>query len=298
MVASTASRERKSGYLDEPGVSRHGSDFYVYEATAPTRRAMYHPLRIGHGRFDAGYRLSRAPMNNFLVAFIDSGSFHIRFSDVDETAQAGQFLLVDCYQPHVFSTTEPCSDLWLHYDGPAARPMYEHLVASFGNVIGADEQGRALNEMHVVYDIFKSSAVSEPLLAHHIDGILTTLADVGKAVTARRRSEGTRKAIESTVSYISAHLDHDLSLESLANQAMMNTYYFAKRFKTQVGLSPHQFVLNARIERAKFLLYSTDLPAGRIARECGFKDQSVFCAAFKRITGSAPSDFRRMIVLD
>lgn len=283
-------------HLREHNVQEKDSAYYLYTPTQKMREALYYPERIGYGHFLAGYRLNRAPMDNFLVAYIAEGSFHFRFADVDAVANAGEFLLVDCYQPHLFSTDVECRDLWLHYDGPCARAMYDYIVDKLGNVIPADSRNLALGGMHAILGMLQEPhRIVEPELSHHIDGILTVLAS--GTPHDSHSSRNTFDIIEDCLTFIAAHLQDDLSLERLASRAMMSTYYFAKQFKRHTGTSPYQFILRARIERAKFLLHSTDFSITYISADCGFQDPSTFCAAFRRIVGSSPTDYRDAMML-
>ena len=143
-------------HLTEANMISCRSEYFLYSATPKMRNCMYYPHRVGLGDFMPGYRLSRTPMNNFLIAYISEGSFRIRFADVDAIAHEGQFLIVDCYEPHRFSTDESCRDIWLHYDGPAARNMYEYIVGRSGNVIDAGRSGHGLHEMHAIFDMLKA----------------------------------------------------------------------------------------------------------------------------------------------
>ena len=101
-------------HLTEANMISCRSEYFLYSATPTMRNCMYYPHRVGLGDFMPGYRLSRTPMNNFLIAYISEGSFRIRFADVDAIAHEGQFLIVDCYEPHRFSTDESCRDIGLH----------------------------------------------------------------------------------------------------------------------------------------------------------------------------------------
>jgi len=95
------------------------------------------------------------------------------------------------------------------------------------------------------------------------------------------------------VDYIEAALDGDLTLDALAAVAGMNPFYFARSFRRQFGESPHRFVLQRRIERAKRLLSETETPPVEIALACGFASQSHFAASFRRHVGVTPGDYRK-----
>ena len=95
------------------------------------------------------------------------------------------------------------------------------------------------------------------------------------------------------VEYIGAKLEENIALQELADVAQLNVFHFIRAFKQSTGTSPHQFVLSKRIERARSLLNTTDLPVAQVALECGFSNQSHFTAAFHRATGATPALFRR-----
>jgi len=82
-------------------------------------------------------------------------------------------------------------------------------------------------------------------------------------------------------------------LEQISAVARISPYHFARQFKAATGLSPHQYVIIRRIERAKQLLRArTDLSLAEVATCAGFSDQSQFSHHFKRIVGVTPKQFQ------
>jgi AraC-like DNA-binding protein len=92
--------------------------------------------------------------------------------------------------------------------------------------------------------------------------------------------------------YIDVHLEKDLSVEALASQFGISPSYFARSFRSSVGLAPHAYVMRRRILRAQELLASTELPLADITLATGFADQSHFCLRFHEMTGVPPRTFR------
>jgi AraC-like DNA-binding protein/PAS domain-containing protein len=92
--------------------------------------------------------------------------------------------------------------------------------------------------------------------------------------------------------YIHTNLDQNISLEALAEMAGLSTYHFARAFKQTVGMPPHGYVLQRRIEHAQQMLRNTDLPMSEIALSAGFSDQSHLARHFRRMTGVSPSVVR------
>ena len=97
--------------------------------------------------------------------------------------------------------------------------------------------------------------------------------------------------LQQIIDYIDAYLDHDLSLRELGNSVQMSPHYFSQLFKESTGITPHQYVIRCRIERAKNLLREGKLSIAEIAKEVGFVDQSHLHRHFKRLVGVTPKVF-------
>lgn len=93
--------------------------------------------------------------------------------------------------------------------------------------------------------------------------------------------------------YIEAHLDERMTIEELAGVVGMGSYRFARAFRRAVGIPPHRYVLERRIERAKRLLTETDLPITEIALMAGFASHSHLSTAFRQAVGASPKGFRK-----
>ncbi len=97
--------------------------------------------------------------------------------------------------------------------------------------------------------------------------------------------------LQQIIDYIHAYLDSDLSLNQLASSVQMSPHYFSRLFKKTTGFTPHQYVINCRIEKAKDLLKKGKLSIAEIAKEVGFVDQSHLHRYFKRKVGITPKSF-------
>jgi len=105
-------------------------------------------------------------------------------------------------------------------------------------------------------------------------------------------SRFTRNQLQQAIDYIHTYLNRDLSLAELASVVNISPTYFASLFKKTMGISPHQYVIQQRIERAKVMLMKTDLAIADIALQVGFSSQSHLTQQFKRVTGMTPKQVR------
>ncbi|NJK81252.1 MAG: helix-turn-helix transcriptional regulator [Chloroflexaceae bacterium] len=104
----------------------------------------------------------------------------------------------------------------------------------------------------------------------------------------------TRQQLQRVVEFAQAHLDQAITLEALAQQTGYSPYHFARLFRQSVGMSPYQFVLRQRLERAQQLLHETEHPLLEIARDCGFANQSHMTRIFRQQLGTTPRAYRRL----
>lgn len=106
-------------------------------------------------------------------------------------------------------------------------------------------------------------------------------------------------AVKLAQDFLESHYAENISLEQLAALVNLSPYYFTRVFSRSVGIPPHTYLTQVRVERAKALL-SVGLPISQVAAETGFVDQSHLTRHFKRIVGVTPGQYadKRKIVQD
>ena len=100
-----------------------------------------------------------------------------------------------------------------------------------------------------------------------------------------------RRAIER----LRSDSDADVSLATLAADAGLSRFHFCRAFKESTGLSPHAWLRQYRLEHAMNMLRDTDVSVVSVAAALGYASQTAFAAAFRKLTGETPSDWRRRV---
>jgi AraC family transcriptional regulator len=124
-------------------------------------------------------------------------------------------------------------------------------------------------------------------LAVHLLGRYSAPREVQPVSPARGRGLSASQ-FRRLVAFIEQHLDEDLSIARLAGSVAISASHFKTLFKRTTGVPVHQFVLQRRVERARTLLATGDLPASQVALAAGFAHQSHMARAMRRLLGVTP----------
>jgi transcriptional regulator GlxA family with amidase domain len=92
--------------------------------------------------------------------------------------------------------------------------------------------------------------------------------------------------------YVDAHLRDKVGLAALAAVAGVSIHHFARGFKQSTGITPHQYLIQQRVQRAREMLTHTNLSLSEVAYAVGFSDQSHLAHHFRQAFGITPGRFR------
>lgn len=98
--------------------------------------------------------------------------------------------------------------------------------------------------------------------------------------------------IKSAINYIAENYTRNIKISELADYIGVNRSYLTSSFKKLMGYSPKEYLIGLRMEKAKSLLETTDVPINTIANSVGYNDQLAFSKMFKRYAGISPMVYR------
>jgi LacI family transcriptional regulator len=98
--------------------------------------------------------------------------------------------------------------------------------------------------------------------------------------------------VQTAVRYIRENVHEKISVSDVLDAVPMNRRYLERKFMQLLGRTPLQEIRRVRIDRARDLLQSTDLPMANIAKRCGFANAQRLAETFRQVTGITPSAFR------
>ncbi|MDT7744389.1 MAG: hypothetical protein QOE59_3467 [Actinomycetota bacterium] len=125
------------------------------------------------------------------------------------------------------------------------------------------------------------------------DGATAGVVSVSEDLRSADPADPAMPALSRVVDLVESRLDAPPRVEEMAAAAALSPSVLERRMRAVFGLAPTQFVLRARIDRARALLTGTDRPLADVALACGFYDQPAFTRQFTRLAGETPGQFRR-----
>jgi len=252
------------------------------------------------------------------IKIVSSGEEWYQINNQEVAVRPGQFLILNDGQDYTCRAELP-SDLKIQsvfFTKSFSSSVFRDALNDDRVVLDSPfEQGQSLEFFQTLYktdetvtqkfsslismldnDGFKKSVVDEHLvfLLHYLIGVHKTEAKRVREVKALKPS--TQKEIYKRLcvakDFIHSTFAGDLDLSSIGNSSCLSTPQLVRQFKSVFGATPHQYLLQVRLQNAHALLKNSSLPVQEITWRCGFENPSAFCRAFKANYGHSPLYFR------
>ena len=270
----------------------HSSEIYFLTPSAFALQTLFCIQHIGIFHCDIRYRVTHPYWESILLLFMDEGELEVTFRDQVLVAQKDDIILINCREPHSYRAIRDLSFHYFHFTGPCSLPYAKQIYRMNQSVCIRGAEIDILN--HIFSNLFHIAKGQDHLRHEHrmsvyIHMILCELVEHCSG-TSFIANESIRRAIQ----YMEAHVEENISMDALANHVNLSKFYFNRYFKKCMGITPHQYFMNMRIQHAKQRLATSHDPIESIAEQCGFDNPSNFIRTFKQKTGMTPTAFRKI----
>lgn len=275
--------------IREPGLLPE-SKIYFWTATDFARSALTYIESGGVYHCNQNFVAAPACTQMYALVWVQDGEIQLQFDNKDYKMKANTVFLADYRQPYRYQVNNRASFSWLHFNGTYCESYFRFAEENGKWMVSGEDSAGASQVVQRILEGMQTGRI-------HDHQISVCLQDIfNKIVLPCREGEPVTydPVIEEAIRYIGAHYDEELSLEKIADWVGLSSFHFARVFKKNTNITPHEYLLNVRIQNAKNMLYYSSQSVEDIAKACGFNSTSHFIRVFKKYTNITPKQFRQV----
>ncbi len=277
--------------VQEKGIISGSEEFHL-KPSSTAEKLLYYVTDCGVYFCEYGYRVERENYGNYMLLYVTKGVLAVSTEGSTYLVQEGQAAFFNCHVHHAYYAKGYVSFLWVHFDGANTGEFYHHFMGKMKGIVFGEEQAEEIYKdmLSIVSKYQNNQQVNEEENSKKLYQCLCTLI-----FTEHRdqRNESKVAIVSQAKDYIYDHMGEELSLGTVADSVGLSASHFSRIFKKETQYSPYEYIILVRINKAKHLLKTTDMPIKEIAYEVGYRSESNFCNSFTQRIGISPINFRR-----
>jgi len=277
----------KMDYRIEKG--RYYSNYFTPSDFA--RHCLLYRISSGHFFTDCQWTVERKRYDSYLLMYQISGQMECRVQEMEYTLQAGEAILMNCYEPHRYKTTMESELYWMHYDGNGAARLFSGLAAHGSACVFRGEEATKVRKFLVSsWEETENNSLKETEVSARIDCLLTgIMPSCNEEAKSYKYSSDLVNCVDS---FIQANFENTIMLRDIARHIAISESQLIKEYKCMTGITPYAALVKYRMSVACELLCRTNLSISSIAEKCGYQSLSNFTYSFNLEFGISPTKYR------
>ncbi|MCU7547968.1 AraC family transcriptional regulator [Chitinophagaceae bacterium LB-8] len=274
-------------------------------------------LHVDHVRLNHKWNYTNVISPYYRIYYIDEGEGFILSSKETIKLEAGYLYIIPSFTLCNLKCSATLSQYFLHLfeESPDGISLFSNNrtlmqvqandidIANFKRILQINP-GRGINrsdnpkvyEKNVYYKEYQElNNMQRDAVYLETQGIILQLLSrfLDSEKFKQKNAASIPSKILEAISYIQLNLDKDLTVVNLAKRANQNLDYFSRLFLQYTGERPHAYVQEKRIERAQYIITTTNKSYSEIAEETGFESLPHFSRIFKKVTSLTPGQYRQ-----
>lgn len=274
------------------------SERYFFTPSSLAKELFYYPTRCGHYFCSSSYSFDHKSEialqgdhnQNIMLFFVHDGAMELTLAGTPVLAGAGQTVLFDCREPYSYAASDGLEFTWLLFNGLNARAFYRKILQARGRRAFVPSSPAEIVQMldSLLSGCAEEARLSEAQCSQLIHRILCLLL-----LDESAESHADSDRIAQAIRYMNRHLFEPIGVQEVADSVSLSASHFSRQFKARTGYSPYEYIVLRRIDRAKYMLSSTELSVKEIAYATGYNSEENFIHSFRKNVGIAPGLFRK-----
>ncbi|TBL81195.1 helix-turn-helix transcriptional regulator [Paenibacillus thalictri] len=250
----------------------------------------------GHAQTPPLHDVGPKVVDYHLVHYVLSGKGRFSCAGHEYTLEKGAsfYIFPGELTAYVSDETDPWSYRWIGFKGTRADEFLSTLGISINKPVVQSPFSRKVSSLyrHVEQTLLEGPAGCDMEAGAYLRLIFAELARHRTSTEPLKEEiSAIRQQVDQAIRWLTLQYYQPVSIEQMAQTLGYHRTHLSKMFKQYTGMSPSQFLLKIRMERAKLLLLEP-LTVEQVASSVGFTDALYFSKQFKKWYGSSPSDYR------
>lgn len=192
---------------------------------------------------------------------------------------------------------DPWIYMWIGFNGIKAETYLKYANLDENNHIFKYEKDSSLKKC--ILEILSLNIMNNSNRLK-IDGLLYlfigNLIENNKYMDKENSNTQVDEYINISIDFINNNYSNNIKVTDIANYVGLNRSYFSNLFTKKIGISPQEYLLSLKMEKACNLLTNLQLSIGDVARQVGYEDQLTFSKIFKKSKGVSPKLYRELLL--
>lgn len=240
--------------------------------------------------------------NHYLFHYIMSGKGMLRANDEKDNMQefhlnqdCGFIIEPDYVNTYAADKYDPWEYIWIEFGGLRAKECIEAAGISYKNPVyfpDTKENGDRLKEEMLSF-VNRGDCSSMELIGR----LYLFLDKLIRYSSTRRKQQGGKVSdfyAKEVISFIEGNYSQNITVEDMAKRCRLDRSYFGKVFKSVIGQSPQEFLIQYRMAKAAEFLTTTTYPVGQVGVLVGYPNALHFSRAFKSVYQMSPREYRQL----
>ncbi len=224
------------------------------------------------------------------ILYIIKGRCFVSIDDIEFECKSGTVVIYppDTPQKYRFNKNEESKYFFVHFEGDWCYKLLGELTERIYFI------GKNINLEEMIYKFVDEYTLKLPFY-ETLSGtmLLSIITFILREISYANLEYNSRKKVMEICRYMQSNYSEKLAVGDYANMCNLSESRFSHLFKEIMNISPQQYLVDIRIQKAKSLLEDTDLPISKISDIVGLQNQHYFSRMFKKYTLLSPLEYRK-----
>lgn len=258
--------------------------------------------QYGYEECEPNHSYGPANRDHFLLHFISSGKGTFYIENKSYTLSAGHGFLIspDIITSYKADSEDPWTYSWIGFNGINAEYYLKHIGLGIENPIFTYNDINTFSQLfNELKKLNRNTVIGQIRMTGYLYMLLASLMENSSLLSIQGKAFFSSKEeyVKNAISYIQTNYSRKLAVDEIANFIGLNRSYFGIIFKELTDMSPRDFIIDFRIDKAKKLLTDMSMNIGDVSRSVGYDDPLTFSKVFKKKVGASPNTYRKNIKL-